>query len=116
MADTFPLRLVTRRLKQAIAAYVQNSQGIPPDDYAVVGAYDERTGQIRLIVGTDHKIDDRAWHREILQKIREAFPEYPQIAMDVTLVIRKVSNIAEIYAEPGPCEGEIDLTDRLSPT
>ena len=85
-----------------------------PDDYVLVGSYDEDTERISLTLGTDRSVDDRQWYAEILQEIRRSFPDSPQITMHVGLVIRRVQSLDETYWDAGGTEDEVDLTELLA--
>ena len=86
-------------------------QGIPPDDFALAGTYDEATDRIRLRLGTNRSVDERRLYADALEEIRRAMPEIPHITYYVSLVIHKVESLEEIYWDATSSEDEHDLTD-----
>jgi hypothetical protein len=103
------LRLIARR----IAAAVEHSaadQGLTPDDYALIGSYDEHTDRISLAFGTDRSIDQSRLYADIIAEIRRQFPDFPQITYHIGLVIRRVGSLDEVYLEGAGAEDELDLT------
>ncbi|MGZ3318481.1 MAG: hypothetical protein ACXU95_14415, partial [Isosphaeraceae bacterium] len=58
MAIKTSLRIIARRLSEAVQKAALK-QGIPPDDFALAGTYDEATDGIRLRLGTNRSVDER---------------------------------------------------------
>lgn len=112
MANKTSLRPIARRISKAVETVAQ-AEGLPSNDYALVGTYDEKTERISLTVGTDRPIDERRWYERILQEIRRQFPEAPEITMYIGLVIRRVTNLDEVYWDSYVGENEIDMTELL---
>jgi hypothetical protein len=103
------LRFVAKRIAEAVERSAQG-QGLAQGDYALAGTYDEKSDRISLTLGTDRKIDDRRWYADTLQEIRRAFPEAPQITMQIGIVVQKVTNLDEVYLNSMAAEDEFDLT------
>jgi hypothetical protein len=112
MAIKTSLRPIARKIAEAVEAYA-SSQGMAGDDYALVGAWDERTDGIRLVFGTDRKIDERQWYAGILQEIRQSFADRPWITMNIGLVVENVQNLDDVYLHFPGGEDEVDLTELL---
>jgi len=110
MAIKTSLRIIARRLSEAVQKAALK-QGIPPDDFALAGTYDEATDRIRLRLGTNHPVDERRLYADAFEEIRRALPEIPHITLYVSLVIHKVESLEEIYWDATNFEDEHDLTD-----
>jgi len=110
MAIKTSLRIIARRLSEAVQKAALK-QGIPPDDFALAGTYDEATDRIRLRLGTIRSVDERRLYADALEEIRRAMPEIPHITYYVSLVIHKVESLEEIYWDATNFEDEHDLTD-----
>ncbi|MBV8233774.1 MAG: hypothetical protein JO329_27665 [Planctomycetaceae bacterium] len=110
MALKTSLRLIAKRIANAVKAYASN-EGLPRGEYDLIRTYDNKNDQISLTFGTVRDIDERRWYAGILQEIRRSFPEYPQMTMFIGLVIREVRNPDEIYTNALVGEDEIDLTE-----
>lgn len=113
MAIKKSLRVIARRLSESVRKAALK-QGIPRDQFALAGTYDEKTDRISLRLGTDHPVDERRWYADALQEIRRAFPEDPQITYHIGLVIRKVQSLEETYWDATDSEDEHDLTELLN--
>lgn len=112
MAIQTSLRPIARKIAEAVEAYA-SSRGMARDDYALVGAWDERTDGIRLVFGTDRKIDERQWYAGILQEIRRTFADHPWITMNISFVVENVQNLDDVYLHFPSGEDEVDLTELL---
>lgn len=112
MALQTALRPIARRIADAVRAFA-SSQGVPREDYVLVGAWDERTEHIRLFLGTLHEVDGFRWHAGIHQSLRQAFADHPWIPMNISLVIQKVRKLDDVYYDFPLAEDELDLTDLL---
>lgn len=112
MAIKTSLRPIARKIAEAVEAYA-SSQGMPRSDYALVGAWDEKTDGIRLVFGTDCKIDERQWYSGILQAIRQSFADHPWITRNIGLVVENVQNLDDVYLHFPGGEDEVDLTELL---
>jgi hypothetical protein len=104
--------VIARTIARAVRSYASR-HGLPPDDYALVGTFDEKTERIRLTFGTDRKIDELEWYSGLLEEIRRSFPSFPQITMNIGLVVKTVNNLDEIYLNHIVAEDESDLTELL---
>jgi hypothetical protein len=113
MAIKTSLRIIARRLSEAVQKAALK-QGIPPDDFALAGTYDEATDRIRLRLGTNHPVDERRLYADAFDEIRRALPEIPHITLHVSLVIHKVTSLEEIYWDSTDSEDEHDLTELLN--
>jgi hypothetical protein len=112
MALKTSLRPIARKIAEAVEVYA-SSQGVPRSDYALIGTWDEKTDRIRLIFGTDRRIDERQWYSGILQAIRQSFLEHPWITRNIGLVVENVQNLDEVYLHFPSGEDETDLTELL---
>jgi hypothetical protein len=112
MAIKTSLRPITRKISEAVRSYAQK-QGLRPDEYALVGTFDERTDRIFLTFATTKAIDRLAWFSGLREEIRRAFPSFPEILMFISLVIETVSSLDEAYCRGSFGEDDIDLTDLL---
>jgi hypothetical protein len=112
MAIETSLRPVARKIAEAVAAFT-SSQGMTRGDYALAGAWDERTGGIRLVIGTDFKIDERQWYVGILRELSKTFADHPWITMNIGLVVENVRNLDDVYLHFPGGEDEVDLTEML---
>src|SRR4051794_31664792 len=112
MAFKSSLRLVARRIAEAVKISA-GDQGGSPGSYALVGSFDNNTDRISLTFGTDAQIDERRLYAETFSEIRRRFPAYPQITMQIGLVIRRVKNLDETYLDLAGAEDEVDLTELL---
>jgi len=110
MAIKTSLRIIARRLSEAVRKAALK-QGIPPDQFALAGTYNEATDRIRLKLGTNHPVDERRLYADAFDEIRRALPEIPHITLHVSLVIQKVTSLEEIYWDATSSEDEHDLTD-----
>jgi hypothetical protein len=115
MALKTSLRPIARRISEAVESYA-TSQGLSRGDYALVGSFDEKTGRISLTLGTGRQVDERRWYADILQAIRRSFPGDPQVTMHIGLVIQRVQDLDEIYANALAGDDEVDLTELLERT
>jgi hypothetical protein len=114
MAIKTSLRLIAKRVSRAVQASSAN-QGLLPGDYALAGSYDENTDRISLTLGTDRTVDELRWYSDTIDEIRRAFPEFPQITMQIGLVIRKVRSLDDVYLD-SVGEDERDLTEMFERT
>jgi hypothetical protein len=89
------------------------SQGLHPDEYKLVGTFDEKTERIRLTFGTTKKIDIHKFYVGIFQEIRRSFPDFPEITMFIGLVVKVVDHLDEVEANFIVAEDQSDLTDLL---
>jgi len=112
MALKTSLRPVARKIAEAVKAYA-SSQGWARDEYALVGTWDEKTGRISLIFGTDRQIDERQWYSGMLQAIRRSLSEHPGITRNIGLVVENVQNLDEVYLHFPSDDDESDLTEML---
>jgi hypothetical protein len=112
MAIQTALRPVARRIAEPDRTFA-SSQGVPREDYNLLGAWDERTDHIRLFLGTTRQIEGRQWHAGIHQVLRQAFSDHPWIPMNIGLVVRNVRNLDDVYYNFPLAEDENDLTDLL---
>ncbi len=112
MAIKTSLRPVARKIAKAVEAYA-SSQGMARGDFALAGAWDERTGGIRLVFGTDRTINERQWYAGILQELRQSFADHPWITMNIGLVVENVQNLDDVYLHFPGGEDEVDLTELL---
>jgi len=112
MALKTSLTPVARKIAEAVDAFA-SSQGWARDEYALVGTWDEKTGRISLILGTDRQIDERQWYSGLVQAIRRAFSEQPWITRNIGLVVENVQNLDEVYLHFSSEDDEFDLTELL---
>lgn len=112
MALKTPLRPIVKKIAHAVEAFAVR-EGIPTDDYAIVGSWNEKTGRIRLILGTDRRIDDRRWYAGIVESIRQTFADEPWVTRNIGLVVQNVQNLDDVYAQFPTDDDEVDLTDML---
>jgi hypothetical protein len=112
MALKTSLRPIARKIGKAVKSFA-SSQGWAKDDYALVGTWDEKTGRIRLVFGTDRQIDERQWYTGIIQAIRQSFTDNPWITRDIGLVVENVQNLDQVYLHFPSDDDEVDLTDML---
>jgi hypothetical protein len=106
------LRPIARKIGDAVRAYA-SSQGVPKEDYVLVGAWDETTDHIRLLLGTTRQIDGRRSDAEIREALRQSFADRPWIPTNTSLVVQNVRNLDDVYYSFRLAEGEYDLTDLL---
>lgn len=109
MAVKTPLRIVTRKIGDAIGTFA-TGEGMARDDFAIGGEFDEPTERFYLIVGSSLPIDERRWHSGIMKAIREEFADSPGITSSLVLVVRNVTRIEDIYQDMGIGDGGIDVT------
>jgi hypothetical protein len=112
MAIQTSLKPIASRIAEAVKAYAA-SHGVPKEDYALVGAWDERTDHIRLVLGSTRPIDVRQWYVDIRQALRQAFADYPWIVSNTGLVVQNVRNLEDVYFGFRIADDEVDLTDLL---
>jgi hypothetical protein len=113
MAIKTSVRPIARRIAEAVKLYL-SSQGVPRSEYALVGAWDQKTDHIRLVLGTTHRnIDERRWYADILQALRQAFSDHPSIVMYIGLVVQNVRDLDDLYLRFPLSEDEEDLTELL---
>jgi hypothetical protein len=112
MAIQTSLRPIARRIAESVRAFA-TSEGVPKEDYALVGAWDRRTDHIRLLLGTERQIDKRQWYIGIQQALGQAFTDLPWIPMNIGLVIERVRNLEDVYFHFPLADDEDDLTDLL---
>jgi hypothetical protein len=112
MAVKASIREISRRIGSAVRDFA-TSQGLDPRDYALVGAFDENTDRISLFFSTNQEIDGRQYYAGILNAIRDAFPEFPQITMQVGLVLSGSQAPEELHARFYVNEHEVDMTEWL---
>ena len=113
MAIKTSLTIITSKISEAVRR-ASEKQGLTDHDYALAGTYDEVSDRIRLRLGTDHPVDERQWYADVLQEIRHAMPGAPYITMHISLVVRKVKSLEDIYWDLTDSEDERDLTDMLN--
>ncbi|WP_165245267.1 hypothetical protein [Paludisphaera soli] len=111
------MRPTLRRIAREIAAYLA-SQGLERTDFALVGAWNERTGRISLILGTTRKFDDSRWYSDILDRLRASFTEAgdPYATWHVGLVIRSIEDEDQLYSNFRVNDDEEDVTETLETT
>lgn len=112
MALKTSLKSVVERISAVIRAFV-GGQGWDQDDFAIAGAFDRRTGQISLVVGTDRPFDEMHWYAEIRRKLRDEFGSTSSVAQMIVLVVRRVRSLDEVYGELMFNEDEVDLIELL---
>ena len=112
MALKTSLRPIARKIAKAVESYAV-AQGWAKDDYVLVGTWDERTDRIRLVFGTDRRIDDRQWYAGIFQSIRQSFSDSPWVTKNIGLVVENVQNLDQVYLHFPSDDDELDLTDML---
>lgn len=112
MAITTSLRPIARRIATAVRSYAA-SQGLADGDYALAGTWDERTGRIALVFGSDRAIDEKQWYAGILRSLRQAFADQPSVVMHIGLVVESVRSLDDVYLRFPPVGDEEDLTGLL---
>ena len=99
-----------------IAAAVQElaaSRGCPRDDYVLVGSWDRKTDRIRLVFGTDCKIDEREWYAGIFESLQHAFSGEPWLTRNIGLVVENVQSLDDVYGHFSTDDDEFDLTEMI---
>jgi hypothetical protein len=112
MAIQTALRPIARKIAESVRTFA-SSQGLPREDFVLVGAWDERTDHIRLFLGTTRQIDGRQWHAGVHEALRQTFADHPWIPMNISLVVQNVRNLDDVYYNFPLAEDEEDLTDLL---
>ena len=112
MALQTALRPIARKIAEAVRTFA-TSQGVAREDYVLVGAWDQRTEHIRLLLGINHEVDRFQWHAGIKQALREAFPDHAWILTTINLVVWPVRDLDDVYYNFPLAEDEDDLTDLL---
>ncbi|WP_165066031.1 hypothetical protein [Paludisphaera rhizosphaerae] len=111
------MRPTLRRIGREIADYVA-LQGFRRSEFALVGAWSERTGRISLVLGTTKDVDGSRWYSDILARLRESFTQAgdPYATWHVGLVIRTIENEDQLYSSFRVNDDEEDVTDFLEST
>jgi hypothetical protein len=110
------LRSLSRRIADSVKS-AANEQGVSPEQYALFGSFDADSDYIYLRLLVARPIDELRLHRDTFQKIREAYPDAPWIAGQMSLVIRQVGSETELFLdESAGAEDDVDITDLLEKT
>jgi hypothetical protein len=117
MAIKAYVRPKLKRIAREIAAFAA-SRGLKRSQFALVGAWRERTGRISLVLGTTAGVDHSDWYSEILARLRESFTEAgdPYATWDVGLVIREIEDEDRLYSDFRVNDDEEDVTELLEST
>ncbi len=114
MAVKAPMRPVLRRISREIVDYAR-AQGLHRSEFALVGAWNERTDRISLIVGTTRPIEGSKWYAEIMSRLRASFDAagQPWATWNIGLVLRSVRDLDQVYLEFRIGDDEEDVTGLL---
>ena len=96
MAIKTSLVPISKRIAGAVRKAAA-THGLAPGEFALTGSFDENAEHISLLLGTDRQVDELPLYKDILQEIRNAFPDDPHFTMHVGLVIRRVKDLEEVY-------------------
>jgi hypothetical protein len=108
------MRPVLGRVSREIVDYVR-AQGLDRSEFALVGAWNERTDRISLVLGTTRPVDGSRWYSEILSRLRESFDAagQPWATWNIGLVIRSVRDLDQLYLGFRIADDEEDVTALL---
>lgn len=114
MAVKAPMRPVLGRISREIVDYTR-AQGLDRSEFALVGAWDERTDRISLVLGTTRPVDGSRWYADILARLRKSFEDVgqPWATWNIGLVIRRVRDLDRVYLEFRTSDEEEDVTGLL---
>lgn len=118
MAVKSSIRPLLRRIVDVIAGYVDD-QGSHREDFAILGAWNERAERIRLVLlATNPRLsgDFQRWYGEILDRFRRDLdePGLPPVSWNIGLVLSWSANRDEAIGNFVVTDEEEDVTEILA--